>query len=51
MMHMPFFTTSFCLALLAQIGPSVGAAGDLGASIAQQGTPKGVAPCMTCHGA
>ncbi len=39
------------LALLTPLGSTTASAGDLGARIAQQGTAKGVASCMTCHGA
>ena len=35
----------------ADSADSADSAADSGAKIAQQGTPKGVAPCMTCHGA
>jgi thiosulfate dehydrogenase len=41
------------IAVTILVSPAAAAADatDLGAKIAQQGTPKGVAPCMTCHGA
>ena len=38
--------------VLLSVTPFAGSADeDPGARIAQQGTPKGVAPCLTCHGA
>lgn len=49
-MPMPALAASLFLALIAP-GAVVAVAPDLGAKIASQGTPKGVAPCMTCHGA
>ena len=39
------------LVLMIPVSVSADSAADSGAKIAQQGTPKGVAPCMTCHGA
>lgn len=44
---------SIALALVLLLPGSSGAdaAADRGAQIAQQGTAKGVAPCMACHGA
>ncbi len=36
--------------LLLCLLPLAAASGELGAKIAQQGTPAGVAPCMACHG-
>ena len=44
-------TIAVTLALLIPLTASSDAGADPGAKIAQQGTPKGVAPCMTCHGA
>lgn len=38
------------LALQAQTIATADPVSDPGARIAQQGTPKGVAPCMACHG-
>ena len=48
-MQMPARTVILFFALTA---PAVvtAAATDLGAKVANQGTPEGVAPCMTCHG-
>ncbi len=47
----PSYAIALVLALLAPLGAMAETAGDLGAKIAEQGTAKGVAPCMTCHGA
>lgn len=45
-----FCTIALVLALLTPLGATA-AAGDLGDHIAREGTAKGVAPCMICHGA
>ncbi len=37
--------------LMLPSGAFADAGSDLGSKVAQQGTPQGVAPCMSCHGA
>ncbi|WP_373509997.1 cytochrome c [Thiocapsa sp.] len=43
-------TIAVVLAVLTPLGATA-ASGDLGDHIAREGTAKGVAPCMICHGA
>ncbi|WP_296810787.1 c-type cytochrome [Thiocapsa sp.] len=45
------YAIALVLSFVTPLAATTAAAGDLGVSIAQQGTAKGVAPCMTCHGA
>jgi len=49
-MHNFTRNTAIFLSLLASPVALAATDADLGATIAAQGTPRGVAPCMTCHG-
>ena len=43
-------TAALLFPLLASFQAFADTSADLGAKIAAQGTTKGAAPCMTCHG-